>query len=141
MKLQYLKNIAAVFIGFLLPMLLSRVTDVALESNGIFPTEAYQKLHGFNTPWMNLLALAYRALFFALGGYLAYRIAATNPSKHVHILGILSTLIVLAGNIAIASIPETAKVLPLWFSVVMVCITFPCIWLGGRAARALAKGQ
>ncbi len=125
-----MRGIFAVISGFFLTFLLSRGTDIFLESTGVFPPVADQLKNGFNVMWMNMVALTYRALFAACGGYLTAVIATSRPMRQVHILAAISTAIAIVANVALAFSPTMANVLPVWFSVAMVITAYPSTLLG-----------
>ncbi len=129
-----LKNIGTVIAGFVLTLLLTRGMDILFESMGVFPTVEEQQKNGFNVLWMNIVAILYRVVFTILGGYLTAKTSASKPMRNVNILGIVGTIIAIIGNIVVSQIPEMANVLPLWFSVVLVLIAYPCVWTGGKLA-------
>lgn len=139
--MKVFKSIAAVLAGLIVPFILAMITDMILEKSGVFPSVEHQKEHGFNILWMNLLALAYRFGFTVLGGYVTAKWAPSNPMRHVTILATIGTVLALVSNIAVANIPETANVLPLWFMVVLVIMVIPGVWLGGKLAVGNGKGR
>jgi hypothetical protein len=61
----------------------------------------------------NLLALAYRCVYGALGSYLAARFAPRNPMRHAIILGVIGFVLSLLG--AIATLP--LKLGPTWYPI------------------------
>ena len=129
---QLRRSTLAVAAGFVLPLILSRSVDILLESTGVFPTVAQQQADGFDVLWMNILALCYRMAFGVLGGYVTAAVAPNRPARHVHLLAIIATAVAVISNIAVATIPATANVLPAWFAVALVLIAYPSTWLGGR---------
>ncbi|MFG1820219.1 hypothetical protein ACGFIF_41115 [Kribbella sp. NPDC049174] len=129
---QLRRSILAIATGFVLPLVLSRSADILLESTGVFPTVAEQRANGFDVLWMNILALGYRMAFGALGGYVTAATAPNRPARHVHLLAIITTAVAAVSNIAVATIPATANVLPPWFAVALVLLAYPSAWLGGR---------
>lgn len=129
-----LKNIGAVLAGFVLTLILTRGMDILLESIGVFPTVEEQQKYGFNTLWMNIVAILYRVIFTIFGGYFTAKLSASKPMQNVNILGIVGTIIAIVGNIIVSQIPEMANVLPLWFSIALVIIAFPSVWFGGKLA-------
>jgi hypothetical protein len=129
-----LKNGLAIVAGFILSLLLTRGTDILLETTGIFPTVEEQQKNGFSILWMNFVAILYRIVFTVFGGYVTARSSSTKPMRNVTILGIVSTIIAIVGNIVVSQIPEMANVLPLWFSVALVLIAYPFTIGGGRFA-------
>ena len=126
------RSTLAVAAGFVLPLILSRSADILLESTGVFPTVAQQRADGFDVLWMNILALCYRMAFGVLGGYVTAALAPNRPARHVHLLAIIATAVAVISNLAVATIPATANVLPAWFAVALVLIAYPSTWLGGR---------
>ena len=129
---QVRRSTLAVAAGFVLALVLSRSVDVLLERTGVFPTVAQQQAEGFDVLWMNILALCYRMAFGVLGGYVTAAVAPNRPARHVHLLAIIATAVAVISNIAVATIPATANVLPAWFAVALVLIAYPSTWLGGR---------
>ena len=134
MKNTVLKNTGAVIAGFVAALILTIGMDTLLEGTGIFPTVEEQQKYGFNVLWMNILAILYRMVFTAFGGYLTAKISTGNPMRNVNILGVAGTIIAVIANTAVSQIPEMANVLPLWFSFALVLIAYPSAWLGGRLA-------
>ena len=134
MKIIALKNIGAILLGFLITLILTRGTDILLENIGVFPTVEEQKKYGFNILWMNIVAILYRIIFTMVGGYLTAKLSAGNPMRNVNILGIIGTSIAIIGNVVVSQIPEMANVLPLWFSIALVIIAYPSVWIGGKLA-------
>ena len=129
---QLRRSTLAIAAGFVLPLILSRSVDILLESTGVFPTVAQQQADGFDVLWMNILALCYRMAFGVLGGYVTAAVAPNRPARHVHLLAIIATAVAVISNVAVATIPATANVLPAWFAVALVLIAYPSTWLGGR---------
>jgi hypothetical protein len=74
--------------------------DTVLESTGIFPSLDEQRSHGFNTPWILLLALGYRVVFAFVGGRLTAVLSPSSPNKHVGALVTLGFVLGLAGTVA-----------------------------------------
>jgi hypothetical protein len=129
---QVRRSTLAVAAGFVLALFLSRSVDVLLERTGVFPTVAQQQADGFGVLWMNVVALCYRMAFGVLGGYVTAALAPNRPARHVHLLAIIATAVAVISNLAVATIPATANVLPAWFAVALVLIAYPSTWLGGR---------
>lgn len=118
------KNIGAILAGFVTVFVLSVVTDVVLESLGIFPSIG----QGYFGGWMAAIALIYRSLYTILGGYITAKLSPDKPMRNVMILGIIGTIAALGGFIA-----TWGKGLgPEWYPILLVVLGFPCIWLGGK---------
>lgn len=123
-----LKSIWAVAAGFLAIIVLASAADMILEANGVFPTVEEQQKHGFVEPWMQYLTLGYRLIFTVIAGAITAKLAPNRPMRHVIILGIVGTVVGIVGSIAVASL----GIFPLWYSIALVAISLPAVWLGGK---------
>ena len=132
--MKTLKSIGIVLMGLIVPAILATIIDTILEQSGVFPSIEHQQKYGFNVVWMNLLALVYRFGFTVLGGYMVAKLAPGSPERYVMILGIVGTIVAVVSNIVVSVNPATANVLPIWFSVVLVLMAYPGVWLGGKLA-------
>lgn len=126
MRRRTFKSLGAIVVGLLTIVVLATVTDTVLETTGVFPSVAEQREHGFDTPWMVLLALAYRAIFTVAGGYVTAALAPGRPMRHAVTLGLLGIVLSVLGAI------PTWGITPIWFSIVLILLALPCAWLGGR---------
>jgi hypothetical protein len=126
------KSIGAILAGFITVFVLSVVTDLALEKLGIFPPQTQPEAY---TWWMLLLALIYRSIYSVAGFYLAGMLAPNRPMRHAIILGIIGTVFATLG--AAANWDRSAN----WYPVLLVFVTLPCAWLGGRVAESRQSKQ
>jgi len=124
---RLLRSTGAGLAGFLAVVVLSLGTDQLLHSLDVYPPWG-QPMH---EPVLNLLALAYRCVYGVLGSYLAARFAPRNPMRHALALGVVGTVLSLAG--AIATIPMDLG--PAWYPIALVVTALPCAWLGGVVQR------
>jgi hypothetical protein len=85
-----------------------------------------------NDTGLLLLALSYRIVYTAAGGYIAARLAPSAPMRHAVILGLIGLVPGTAGIVAAAS----TELGPLWYPVVLDLSGLPCCWLGGVLHRA-----
>ena len=126
MNTKIFRSIGAVPAGFITVFILSVGTDSVLERIGFFPSanepEAY-------TGWMLMLALIYRSIYSVAGFYLTARLAPDAPMRHAIILGIIGTVFATLG--AMANWDRSAN----WYPVLLVLVTLPCAWLGGKLAE------
>jgi hypothetical protein len=101
-------------------------TDALLHATGVYPP--------MNAPPMSdalfLLATAYRILYGVLGCYVAARLAPHRPLSHALALGLVGTLISIAGAIAMWDAG------PAWYSLAVVAMSLPCAWVGGKLRLA-----
>jgi len=121
-----LASIGAVLAGFVTVVVLSILTDTALEALGVLP-KPDQGLYDF---WLLLLALAYRTVYTVLGGWVTAKIAPKRTSRHVLVLAILGTIGGIAGVAAGLMLPLSA----LWYPIALAVLAFPSVWIGGRLA-------
>ena len=122
-----LRRIGAVFAGLLVIFILSTAVDVILHATGFYRPwgEPMTNLHA-------LVATAYRIAFSIAGCYVAARLAPDHPTRHALALGVLGVLISLAGAIA----TWNANLGPAWYALVLVALSLPCAWVGGRLRTA-----
>lgn len=121
---KLLKSIWAVFAGFFTVFALSILTDVILESLGVFPPSD----QGLFVPWMLALALIYRSIYAAVGGYVTAVLAPQKPMRHVMILAGIGLLGAIAGIV----VNTTQNLGPAWYPIALAALTLPCVWLGGK---------
>ena len=121
-----LKSLGAVLAGLVAIIVLSNGTDTLLETTGVFPPVAVQRQQGFDTVWMVMLALVYRSIYMVVGGYIAATLAPSRPMLHAVALGIVGSVLGILGAVA------TWDLTPAWFSISLVILGLPCVWLGGK---------
>jgi hypothetical protein len=120
------KSIGSVLAGFTFVFILSIGTDYALENLGIFPPQSDPASY---TWWMLLIALGYRCIYAAAGGYLTAVISSKwRPMHHVAVLGILGFVVSALGTAANWSKTTEATA---WYPVLLVLLTLPCVLFGG----------
>ncbi len=120
-----LRSIGALLAGFVVVVVLSLGTDVALHATGIFP------------PWgepmsdaLFLLATAYRTVYAVLGSYLTARLAPAAPMKHALAGGLVG--LVLSSIGAVSTWDKGPEFGPHWYPLALVATALPCAWAGGR---------
>jgi hypothetical protein len=118
-----LKSIWAVLAGMILIVILSVVTDLILESAGVFPPQDQYALY---VPWMHGLALIYRCLYGVAGGYLTASLSPANPVRHSVILGIIGTLVSIMGMVVMWGMSAN------WYPIALVITALPTTWLGAK---------
>ncbi len=126
------KSIGAILAGFITVFVLSVGTDLALEKFGVFPPPTQP---GSYTWWMLMIALIYRSIYSVAGFYLAAILAPSRPMRHAIILGIIGTVFATLG--AMANWDRSAN----WYPVLLVLVTLPCAWLGGKFAEIRKSKQ
>ncbi len=129
--MKILKSAGAVLAGIIFIGVSHSVTDLILETAGIF-TPPDQR---FDTTWMLFTALTYRIVFSAAGGYLTAKLAPTKPMLHAIALGIIGT--VMSTGAAIVLIPKDWG--PAWYPIVLAATALPVAWFGGWLATRNQK--
>jgi hypothetical protein len=122
--MNILKSIGAVLAGLIFIFVTHSATDFILESLGIFTPRTQR----FDTTWMVVTAVVYRAIFSIAGCYLTAWLAPSRPMLHAMILGGIG--FVLSTVAAIALIPMDLG--PAWYPISLAVIALPCAWLGGK---------
>ena len=121
-----LRSILAVLAGLIFIGITHSGTDFILESLGIFTPPTVR----FDTPWMLVTALAYRAILSVIGCYITGLLAPSKPMLHAMILGIIGVVLSALGTIVNIQMDRS----PMWYPIALVLVSLPCAWLGGRLA-------
>lgn len=131
---RLLRSAGAVFLGFIVIVVLSLGTDQLLHVLKIYP------------PWgepmyetsLNLLALTYRIVYGILGGYLTARFAPHAPMRHAMIGGGIGFVLSTVGAIVAIRMADLG---PLWYPILLALTALPCAWIGGALYRKKPDGQ
>ena len=122
---RILRSIGAVFAGFLMVVVLSLGTDMALRASSVFP------------PWSEpmsdelfLLATVYRTVYTVLGSYVTARLAPHAPMKHALAGGVVGLVLSTVG--AVTTWDRGSEFGPHWYPLALVATAMPCAWAGGR---------
>ena len=118
------QSIASVALWFLTVAVFSTLTDMVLESLGIFPKIDLSKSTSMTT-WMLLLALSYRILYTFTGWYVTASLAPNRPMKHVFVLAALWQLWGIAWVIVGWHLSAH------WYPLAIALTAIPCIWIWG----------
>jgi hypothetical protein len=124
--MNILKSIGAVLAGMIFIVVTHTVTDRMLEGLGIFPPPE-QGLHDTS---LLLLATVYRTVFSVAGSYLTARLAPSRPMLHAMIIGVIGVI----GSAAGAVVATQMNLGPLWYPILLLVLSPPIAWLGGRLA-------
>lgn len=120
------KSVGAVLAGLASNVVLTVSTDLVLSAWGLLPPFGT----GYSHAGLLSLALAYRALYAGVGGWLAARLAPHGPRRHVAglmAIGLLIGLLSAAGG---------RGMFPAWYLLGIVALSLPATWLGGALASA-----
>jgi hypothetical protein len=116
-----LKSIWSVVAGVLVIIILSIVTDLALEGAGFFP-----RGQGLFNPLLLVVSLAYRTFYASFGGYVTAKLAPSNKEKHVIALLIVGTIFGILGVIGGWNLSQH------WYPISLVITSAIAVWLGGK---------
>jgi hypothetical protein len=119
------RSVFALLMGFLLVLVLTLVTDLALHAAGVFPPPGQASPSG-----PLLLATVYRTLYGILGSYTTARLAPYRPMEHALLGGVIGLVLSAAGAIATWNRPDVAGVH--WYPLALVFLALPTAWLGGK---------
>lgn len=123
-----LKRIAALIAGLIANVVLTVSMDLVLSASGVLPPFGT----GYTHVGLLSLALGYRTMFAAVGGFVTARVAPDTPLRHVAWLmgiGLVVGLLSAAGGRAM---------FPAWYLLGIVALSLPATWLGGMLAAARA---
>jgi len=118
-----LGGIGAVLAGMVAIVALSTGMDYLLEHTALSASD-------MNTPPLLAFALAYRALFGVIGGFVTARLAPVRPAMHAAILGTIGALAAVAGAVAMWSVGNH------WYPIALAVLSLPetlaGAWVAGR---------
>jgi len=123
-----MKNFLAVIAGLAFTIAIAVGLDFVMHNTGVFSYEASDMT---TSDW--LLATSYRLVGAIGGGWITAKLAQSRPQFFAVVLGIIGTVIGLAGLLVVwQASPELG---PLWYPLVLVVTAIPCTWLGGKLAN------
>lgn len=120
--MKKLKNVWAVLAGIITIVVLSILTDMILESIGIFPSPS----EGLFVTWMLVVALLYRTVYAVIGGYVTAKLSPDNPTRHVLILNIIGIIMGTLGVIGGWNLSQH------WYPILLVITSAIAVWYGGK---------
>lgn len=121
MKHYFLKSAGSIAAGFVLVVILSVATDLALQNANVMR----QPFH-LNPAWFIGLVVVYRNLFSTAGAYVTATLAPGKPMRLALIGGMIGFIVSVTGAIVTWNTP------PRWYAVSLVATALPCAWLGGK---------
>ncbi len=121
-----LKSIGAVLAGFITIGILSGVASAILVSTGVFPNGKLP-LHGSLLVIISILA--YQAVFYVVGCFVAARLAPSKPVRHVLVLGGVGAVLNLLSGLGL-SMREGAVFF--WFYLALAILSLSVAWLSGK---------
>lgn len=117
------RSIGALLAGFVVVVILSLGTDLALHAAGIFPP-----LGQIMSNPLFLLATVYRTLYAIVGSYITARLAPDRPMGHALVGGAIGLVLSVVG----AVVTWNKDLGPHWYPLALVATALPCAWVGGK---------
>ncbi len=117
------RSIGALLAGFVVVVVLSIATDLALHRAGIFPALGRSMSNA-----LFLLATAYRTLYSVVGSYITARLAPNRPMQHALLGGAIGLVLSVVG----AVVTWNKDLGPHWYPLALVATALPCAWVGGK---------
>lgn len=120
--------------GFFATAILSTLGDLAMHGLGVFPA--------WGEPMSNrlfVLATVYRTIFTIAGGWITAFLAPNKPMGHALALGIIGTLVAIAGTVVTWNKgPEFG---PHWYPISLIVLAIPAVLLGAKWRAAAPAAQ
>ncbi|MGC2185424.1 MAG: hypothetical protein WA637_19310 [Terriglobales bacterium] len=117
------RSIGALLAGFVVVVILSLGTDMALRGAGIFP-----QLGRTMSSALFLLATVYRTAYSIVGSYITARLAPNRPMQHALLGGAIGLMLSVVG----AVVTWNKDLGPHWYPLALVVTALPCAWVGGK---------
>jgi len=117
------RSIGALFAGFVVVLVLSLGTDLALHAAGIFPP-----LGQIMSNPLFLLATVYRTVYAIVGSYITARLAPDRPMGHALLGGGIGLVLAVVG----AVVTWNKDLGPHWYPLALIVTALSCAWVGGK---------
>jgi hypothetical protein len=113
----------SVVAGVIFVVVVTTLVDVVLHVAGVYPPPGQPLSHGDA-----VLATSYRVILGIAGAWITARLAPGSPMKHALILGVVGTVLGLAGVV----LTWNQGLGPAWYPVALAVLALPQSWAGGR---------
>ena len=117
------RSILALLAGFVVVVVLSLGTDLALHAAGIFPALGQTMSNG-----LFALATVYRTVYGVVGSYVTARLAPDRPMGHALVGGLIGLALSILG----AVVTWNKDLGPHWYPLALIATALPGAWLGGK---------
>ena len=118
-----LRSVLAVIAGMFIVVALTTLVDIALHAAHVYPPT--------NQPIddsLALLATSYRVLIGSAGAWVTARLSPRKPLKHAVALGIVGTVLGIAGVV----VTWNLGLGPRWYAIALAVLAIPQSWVGGK---------
>lgn len=126
------RSVWALVVGFLVVVILSLGTDVALRAGGILAPLGHVMSDG-----LFALVTAYRVVYGVIGSYITARLAPNKPMQHSLLGGVIGIGLGTLG--AAATWNKGPEFGPHWYPLALILLSMPQSWLGAKI-RLLQMG-
>jgi hypothetical protein len=117
------QSIIALFVGFVVTVVLSLGTDFSLHAVGLWPNLGQPM-----SEHLLLFATVYRTIYGINSAYIVARLAPYRPLQHALVGGAIGLALSLAG----AAATWNRWLGPHWYSVALIFLALPSAWVGGK---------
>jgi hypothetical protein len=126
------RSVWAVVGGVIFIIVVTTLVDLALHLIGVYPPLGQPM-----DDTLAVVATSYRIFISIAGAYLTARLAPSQPMKHAMILGVVGTLLGIAGIAA----TWNKGLGPNWYPIALAVLAIPQCWTGGRLFEVLANNR
>jgi len=126
------RSVWAVVVGVVFIIVVTTLVDLALHLIGVYPPLGQPM-----DDTLAVVATSYRIFISIAGAYLTARLAPSQPMKHAMILGLVGTLLGIAGIAA----TWNKGLGPNWYPIALAVLAIPQCWAGGRLFEVLANNR
>jgi hypothetical protein len=124
------RSIWAIVAGVIFIIVVTTLVDIALHVVGVYPPLGQPM-----DDTLAVVATSYRVVISIAGAYLTARLAPDRPMKHAMVLGVVGTLLGIAGIAA----TWNKGLGPSWYPIALAVLAIPQCWAGGRLHEMLAS--
>jgi hypothetical protein len=117
------RSIGALLAGFVVVVVLSLGTDLALHAAGIFPPLGQRMSDA-----LFVLATVYRTVYAVVGSYVTARLAPDRPMGHALVGGLIGVALSSLG----AVLTWNRALGPHWYPLALIVSAMPNAWVGGK---------
>ena len=130
---QGLRSVLAVLAGVAVVIMLSLLTDLAMEKLQVF------RVGEPMSDRQCAIATGYRVVYGILGAYVIAWLAPNRPMGHALVSGVLGLIASAAGVIATWNAMPSLG--PRWYPLALVVTALPNAWAGGRIFEASRQAR
>jgi hypothetical protein len=119
------RSVLAILAGFVVVLVLSLGTDMALHAVGLYPQLA-EPMAGS----LLIIATIYRTVYGVVGSYVTARFAPARPMLHSLVGGAIGLVLSIAA--AVSTWNRVPSLGPHWYPVTLILLAMPGAWAGAK---------